>query len=243
MRMLNGAAGTGDIEAVPVGPSEFLAEAILAMPGAWRLDLALDLPGGATRRGTRTLVLPAAPLTDDIRATLTHRTITYSGANEVTFTVGILLLATGAWGFALGVRGRAPAWLVPSSLAGAALGGLLALSVSFVKTYPTSFDPNPVPYTAASIRAGDALYREHCAECHGLTGRGDGPWAFAQRGGRLPDLTAPHMDTHTDGEIYWWNRYGIPSLEMPGFEAELSDEQNWTVINFIRSLRHGVPAE
>ena len=59
----------------------------------------------------------------------------------------------------------------------------------------------------------------------------------------IPDLTSPHMDTHTDGEIYWWIRYGIPSLEMPGYEDVLTDTENWTVINFMRSLRHGVPDE
>ena len=60
---------------------------------------------------------------------------------------------------------------------------------------------------------------------------------------RSPDLTAGHMDTHTDGEMYWWNRYGIPSLMMPALGDELGDDDNWKIINFVRSLRHGMPPE
>ncbi|NNC78112.1 MAG: cytochrome c [Woeseiaceae bacterium] len=51
------------------------------------------------------------------------------------------------------------------------------------------------------------------------------------------------MDSHTDGEIYWWIRYGIPSLEMPPLGDELSDSEIWTTINFVRGLRHGTPPE
>ena len=51
------------------------------------------------------------------------------------------------------------------------------------------------------------------------------------------------MDTHTDGEMYWWNRYGIPSLMMPALGDELGDDDNWKIINFVRSLRHGMPPE
>lgn len=230
------------VEAIPIGPAAFLGEAILAVPGEWRFALSLDIPGQVAQHVTYTFTLPEPPLRDDMLASLRLATIMYSRANQITFAVGLLLILVAAWSVRLAFRRRAPAWLMPASLINAALGGYLMLSVAFVKTYPSSFWPNPEPFTAAAMRQGDPLYQRHCAECHGIAGLGDGPWAIANRGS-IPDLTAPHMDSHTDGEIYWWIRYGIPSLEMPPLGDELSDSEIWTTINFVRGLRHGTPPE
>ena len=130
--------------------------------------------------------------------------------------------------------------MMPAGLANMMLGGFLVLSVTFVKTYPSSFWVNPQPFTTEVVQHGETLYRAHCADCHGVTGRGDGPWAIEDRGS-IPDLSSPHMDSHTDGEIFWWIKYGIPSLDMPALGGELSSDDNWAVINFLRSLRHEIP--
>ena len=114
------------------------------------------------------------------------------------------------------------------------------MSVILVKTYPSTYRQNPQAYTASSVHAGQVVYMESCAECHGDTGVGDGPWAIENRG-MIPSLVSPHMDIHTDGEIYWWITYGIPSLDMPPLENELTEDRRWQSINFVRSLRHGIP--
>lgn len=238
----SGDAGVHEVEALPIGQATFLAETVLARPGQWRLELIIDMPDGASRRVQETVSLPGPPLESDMRAALHLTTIAYSSANVITFVTGLLLFSVALWSARLCLRRAAPGWLMPFGFVSALVGGFLVLSVMFVKTYPSSFWPNPQPYTAPVIRDGDALYREHCADCHGLAGRGDGPWAVANRGS-IPDLTAPHMDTHTDGEMYWWNRYGIPSLAMPALGDELDDDENWKIINFVRSLRHGMPPE
>lgn len=237
-----GDAGQRDIEALPIGQSTFYAEAVLARPGDWIIELAIDLPDGTSRDIQDNVHLPGPPLQSDMVPTLYLATIGYTPANVLTFVTGLLLLGTAAWSVRLALRRAAPAWLMPLGFVSALGGGFLVLSVMFVKTYPSSFWPNPQPYTANVIREGDMLYREHCAECHGLAGKGDGPWAVATRGS-IPDLTAPHMDTHTDGEMYWWNRYGIPSLDMPALGERIGDDENWKIINFVRSLRHGMPPE
>ncbi len=42
---------------------------------------------------------------------------------------------------------------------------------------------SPVAYRRASADAGQAVYKElGCAECHGVTGKGDGPAAATSRG-------------------------------------------------------------
>jgi len=238
----SGDAGLYDVEALPIGPAAFLGETVLAVPGDWRFDLMLDYTDREPAQATYLLTLPGPPLEDDMRAYLKVSTIAYSRASLITFSVGVFLILVAAWSIRLSGQNRAPVWLMPVSLINVALGGFLILSLMFVKTYPSSFWPNPQPFTFDVVREGDALYREHCAECHGITGAGDGPWAVQERGS-IPDLTLPHMDTHTDGEIFWWNKYGIPSLDMPALGDELTDADNWKVIIFVRSLRHGIPAQ
>jgi mono/diheme cytochrome c family protein len=237
-----GDAGELDAEAVWIGSSGFLGEAVVAVPGEWRFALRIEQPDGSTIRGESVFVLPALPLKDDLKPFLSLSAINYSLPGLVTFVVGVLLLLSSSWMLRQSWFGKTYTWLMPVSMANMILGGYLALSVTFVKTYPTTFQTNPEPYNAEVIRKGEAVYREHCEECHGITGKGDGPWAIRERGS-IPDLAAPHMDVHTDGEVYWWIIKGIPTLDKPPLAEELSETERWAVINFTRSLRHGLPAE
>lgn len=114
----------------------------------------------------------------------------------------------------------------------------VALPPVSVDAYPTTYRRSSVPYQAVSIANGAALYREHCATCHGAAGRGDGPG-----GAGLPkppaDLTAPHAADHTAGDMFWWLTHGIPVGGMPAFGAALGEEERWDLINFIRALAAG----
>lgn len=107
-----------------------------------------------------------------------------------------------------------------------------------VDAYPTTFRRPPVTYQAASIVEGAALYRTHCAACHGATGAGDGPARPALP--RPPaDLRAAHTAQHTAGDIFWWITAGIPAARMPAFGGVLDEEQRWHLINFVRALAAG----
>jgi putative copper export protein/mono/diheme cytochrome c family protein len=235
-------AGGYDLEALAIGPSGFLGEAVLAIPGEWHFDLRLSYPDGTWLAGESVVVLPALPLRDDLKPFLSLSAITYSSPGLITFVVGVLLILSAGWLLRQSWHRKAPFWLMPVSMANMILGAYLALSVAFVKTYPSTFWSNPQPYEAAVIQQGDVIYREQCAECHGLLGKGDGPWAKKERGS-IPDLTKAHMDSHTDGEIFWWLTKGIPSLDKPPLSDELSESERWKVINYIRNLRHGMPAQ
>jgi len=82
---------------------------------------------------------------------------------------------------------------------------------------------------------------QHCATCHGVEGRGDGVLA-ASLNPPPADLTADHVDDHSDGDLFWWITYGIEQTAMPAFGSVLTEEERWTVIHFVRSLRHFAPA-
>jgi putative copper resistance protein D len=119
-----------------------------------------------------------------------------------------------------------------------AIGLWVALPPMSVDAYPTTYRRPAVPYQAVSVAGGAALYRTHCATCHGPTGRGDGPG-----GAGLPrppaDLTAPHTAEHTAGDMFWWLTHGIVAGGMPPFGATLGEEERWDLINFIRALSAG----
>ena len=125
----------------------------------------------------------------------------------------------------------------------AALGGGIALALgATLALHPLAVDANPatyvrsaVPYSAASIVQGEVVYRAHCQVCHGVAGYGDGP-----AGAGLPrppaDLTAQHVTDHTAGDLFWWLTRGIPGTGMPAFGDQLSVEERWDAINFVRAL-------
>jgi copper resistance protein D len=129
----------------------------------------------------------------------------------------------------------------PLLLAGAAVllvaGAQQALPALAVDAYPTTYRRPSVPYTAASIAHGQTLFRTQCTSCHGAGGRGDGP-AAAGLPRQPADLTASHTNDHTAGDIFWWLTRGVGNV-MPGFDAALSEDDRWDVINFLRALSAG----
>ena len=119
-------------------------------------------------------------------------------------------------------------------------GAQQALPPLAVDAYPTTYLRPAVPYNAASVAHGASLYRVHCANCHGPAGRGDGPASAGLL--RLPaDLTAPHTNDHTAGDIFWWLTHGL-GFVMPGFGAQLQEDDRWDLINFLRALSAGEAA-
>jgi len=54
----------------------------------------------------------------------------------------------------------------------------------------------PVPYSKPE--SGAAMYKDYCAACHGLTGKGDGPAAVALKSS-VPDLTT--LNKRSGGEF------------------------------------------
>jgi mono/diheme cytochrome c family protein len=96
---------------------------------------------------------------------------------------------------------------------------------------------NPVTASAESISSGHKLYDRHCADCHGKTGKGDGPegQGLDERPANLTDNEWEHGTT--DGEMFTVIREGAgPKSEMKAFAKQLSEKDTWDVVNFVRSL-------
>lgn len=93
---------------------------------------------------------------------------------------------------------------------------------------------NPLPPTAQSIADGEAVFKTYCVMCHGVGGKGDGP--VGQYFDPRPiDLTAGLMDQLSDGQLFVMVTNGIG--RMPPFRGDLTEEQRWQVVTYVRTLR------
>lgn len=117
-----------------------------------------------------------------------------------------------------------------------ALAAAVCVTVSLsVQAYPETYTDPPIAYTAASVKRGYETFQANCIACHGVTGEGNGPMAKG-----LPvapaDLTAPHVATHTLGDIFHWLTYGGQSGVMPAFADTVTEDERWDLINFLTVL-------
>lgn len=124
-----------------------------------------------------------------------------------------------------------------------AYGGAVIDAAVSIDAYPATYLRPAIAYQAISVANGKSLYQESgCGDCHGGNGYGDGP-AAAELKPKPADLTAPHANTHTAGDLYWWLSHGVkPTSAMPGFSQSLSDEERWDLINYLRALSNGEKA-
>lgn len=95
---------------------------------------------------------------------------------------------------------------------------------------------NPVKSDDAKLKEGKELYAQHCKSCHGSKGLGDGTKA-EKIDISCGDFTNVDYAKVTDGEAYWKTTEG--RKPMPSFKEKLSDNERWTVINYVRSLGKG----
>lgn len=94
---------------------------------------------------------------------------------------------------------------------------------------------NPYPPTQESLAIGEQVYRAQCELCHGRSGRGDGPAALTIN--PPPADFQVHLAAgHTDGELFFWVSDGVQGTAMPAFRDQLSEEERWHVINYIKTF-------
>ena len=93
---------------------------------------------------------------------------------------------------------------------------------------------NPLPASDANLSAAKPVFNEYCASCHGDSGKGDGSDAMMYDP-TPSDLTdAKHMNTLTDGEIFYQITQG--RKPMPSFRKKLTEDQRWQMVILVRSL-------
>jgi putative copper resistance protein D len=155
------------------------------------------------------------------------------------------------WAIASGVLALAAGlvWITPATrekrlyaTPAATIAALLCLAVSFsTEAYTDTYNDPTQDFTAESITRGMAAFQDNCVGCHGPMGEGNGPMSKDLKNAQgikvdPADLTAPHVGTHTIGDIFHWLTFGGQSGVMPSFSHVLDTDDRWDMINYLLIL-------
>lgn len=93
---------------------------------------------------------------------------------------------------------------------------------------------SPVASDERVLERGRKVWADFCQTCHGPAGLGDGP--VVQRGYPAPpSLLAEKALKMKDGQMFHILTYG--QNNMPPYAAQVSREDRWAVIAYVRSLQ------
>ena len=94
--------------------------------------------------------------------------------------------------------------------------------------------PNPVKSSPESLARAKKWWNLDCAMCHGSAGDGKGSLA-ADMKLQIADFTDPaSLKDRTDGEIFYIIKTG--HQDMPPEGTRIKPEENWDLVNYVRSL-------
>jgi mono/diheme cytochrome c family protein len=85
---------------------------------------------------------------------------------------------------------------------------------------------NPFAGQKDAIAAGNRIFVDHCAKCHGDDGTG-------RR--KKPSLRTDRVQKATDGEIFWLLKNGSLKHGMPSWSS-MPEPMRWQVVTFVKSL-------
>lgn len=240
LRMRDHGMGTRPQEATPLSRYQHSSLAMINMAGSWEAEVSFQPASGTRYVTTWPFEARTGSLDQDRTRRLEVAALVASPLATLSGGLGLLLGCLACLTLWASRVGKMPDWALPFGCALFAAGAYLVLRVVLVDAYPTTYHHNPVPTTPDGLRQAHALFVQHCAPCHGLTGQGDGP-AAAALSPTPADLTASHVDAHTDGDLFWWLTHGIPGTAMPAWEETFTPTERWMLVQYLRRLRQRQP--
>ncbi|MGD0673177.1 MAG: c-type cytochrome [Candidatus Binatus sp.] len=99
---------------------------------------------------------------------------------------------------------------------------------------------NPLQATPENLAKGKQQFNTYCAPCHGESAQGNGPVAHILAKPPKSLLDGAIKD-RPDGYIYGVIRDGV--LSSPSYAQELSVEQRWQVVTYLRSMQSAAAAK
>jgi len=85
---------------------------------------------------------------------------------------------------------------------------------------------NPFANDPQAIRAGQKLFQQNCASCHGKTAEGKG---------KRPNLRSETIRQATPGELQWLLTNGSLKAGMPSW-SRLPEQQRWQLVTYLKTL-------
>ena len=121
-----------------------------------------------------------------------------------------------------------PQTLIRARLLAVGICGIFTLSsMAIPDLYAQDYPPD--------IARGKAVYQHHCQDCHGLTGRGDGPAATSLK---VPpaDFQRFRSFLKSDEELLRTIEHGVVFSPMHSWRGQLTDGEMQDVVSHIRLL-------
>jgi len=118
-------------------------------------------------------------------------------------------------------------------LAGLAWAGTAVGQTPWVAPEADKAKKNPLPDDKKVVEQGEKLAKINCVSCHGAKGKGDGV-AAAALNPKPADWTSSHVQSETDGELFWKISNGRGP--MPPWK-HLPENDRWALVRYIRSLK------
>lgn len=104
---------------------------------------------------------------------------------------------------------------------------------------------NPLPDTPETRADGKEAFGYYCVACHGMDGQNTGVPFVSHLSPPIPSLASHEVQSYTDGQLKWILDYGLWPSGMPGSKGTLSDDELWSIIDYLRHLppagSQGVP--
>jgi mono/diheme cytochrome c family protein len=122
--------------------------------------------------------------------------------------------------------------------------------IAYLKTLSVRWLDSPAPAAIAVARpanleslaadGADLFTKAGCPECHGQSGRGDGPSAGALTSGGRPtrpaDLTRPLKAGNRPEDIYRTLATGLDGTPMPSYRDALDEKEIWALAAYVARL-------
>jgi mono/diheme cytochrome c family protein len=208
-----------------------LDDALLSLVGQWQLQLVVRRQDAFDARTVFRFAVTDGGVGVSATITPAHRTGTLLWGGAL-LLLGGLFVAT-----SLPLRGRGSPTsrlVMGSGVACMATAMVFLVTLQSVGTRARSLVSNPFPPTTTSVQAGQRLYAERCAPCHGPSGRGNGPLAAGLR--PPPADLVMHVPLHADRDLFQTIRDGIAGTAMAPFVGQMNEEEIWHTINYLKTL-------
>jgi mono/diheme cytochrome c family protein len=99
---------------------------------------------------------------------------------------------------------------------------------------------NPLPRTDSVLKQGRQAFNTYCSVCHGILGNG-APTLTSAYGAKPANLVAQQFRDYPDGKIYFVIMSGKNA--MPSYAADLSEDERWSVVHYVRVLQRALNAK
>jgi mono/diheme cytochrome c family protein len=99
---------------------------------------------------------------------------------------------------------------------------------------------NPLPRTGNVLKKGRQAFATYCSVCHGILGNGV-PTLTSAYGAKPANLLSQQIRDDQDGKIYYVIMLGKNA--MPSYAADLSEDERWSVVHYVRVLQRALNAK